>query len=1130
MKRSFFFLLLLLLSSAAVFPQSTTPSGRIKIAVLSPDLPAEESRALNTFLQEQKDFKTVKLNYGQLSKESFKRLGLTHIWIHKLSPAGNSKQEIAAGNSLKEFVKNGGNLIVSMDAVLLLNHWGIEKNPFEVKTDSVKDEGFGRPLGFHAFKSHPVFEGLNGGVYSWKGKKDHVIRKIGFFNHNLPDTAIAEVIGIEWTYITFHEQNKLVLEYRLGKGKIIAVGAYSYFADENFNTLQLHRFYRNLFEYTAGGIRDIKPYYWNYASREVIPMETIFSETNISPAKRWNLPELNLEIKKQEGNSDFVSLAGRRMLVMGKQKGGIDEIWTHPFMSFRDVEAAVIFKGADSTVWLNKLVPSVTISPELIIREYRVNGTSIKEITTVSMDKPVAVVHYEWDGPGIEKILLKYTSNFRYMWPYSDKASAAISYRWSPGMNAAVSSAQGGDLASIMGFSAKPDDYLLGQYKDFKIEKGKLSGGPTDLIQVSGVFSFNAADAKGNLSAYLVAGNEGLQHTLNIYQEESQGFEQLFDKSSRYFSKLLNTSMIVTTPDEAFNTGYKWALARTDQFFQETPGLGTSLMAGFGTTARGWGGGQKISGRPGYAWYFGRDAQWSGMAINAYGGHEMVQKTLDVFVKFQDLNGKIYHELTSSGAVHYDASDATPLYVVLAANYLRHSGNLAYIRKIWPSIKKAMDFCYSTDTDKDGLIEITNVGHGWIEGGPLFGAHTEVYLAGTWVAALDAASYMSSVLKQESLSKRYSTDAAKVRNIIDEEFWNKEARYFSNGKMIDGSFMKEETILSAVPVYFNAVSDPVKAQKTTASFSGNGYSTDWGLRILPESSKLFNPGAYHAGMVWPLFSGFASLAEYKTGAYVSGFTHIMDNLLLYRNYGLGSAEETLNGLVYKPAGVCYQQGWSETMILQPISEGMLGMQPDALANQISLSPRFPWHWKEVKVENIRFGNHYLNFSMNSSQESTVYHFKKLSGNELSLFLRPSLPAGTSIQKVLINSQDHPFSTTANAESISLELGELKLNETTTIEIVHLGGIGALALINEPQPGDTNKGAKIIRQELSGKRFNVTLEGLSGSAYQFEVLSNFPVKSVKNGQIINQKGNIYTISLRIDQSAKKYFEQKVTLEW
>ncbi len=75
---------------------------------------------------------------------------------------------------------------------------------------------------------------------------------------------------------------------------------------------------------------------------------------------------------------------------MGKQKGGIDEIWTHPFMSFRDIETAVVLKEKDSTIWLNNQTPSVTVSPEMIIREYRLRSTMIKEIITVSKDKPIA--------------------------------------------------------------------------------------------------------------------------------------------------------------------------------------------------------------------------------------------------------------------------------------------------------------------------------------------------------------------------------------------------------------------------------------------------------------------------------------------------------------------------------------------------------------------------------------------------------------------------------------------------------------------------------------------------------------------------------------------------------------------
>src|SRR5690606_8938772 len=132
-----------------------------------------------------------------------------------------------------------------------------------------------------------------------------------------------------------------------------------------------------------------------------------------------------------------------------------------------------------------------------------------------------------------------------------------------------------------------------------------------------------------------------------------------------------------------------------------------------------------------------------------------------------------------------------------------------------------------------------------------------------------------------------------------------------------------------------------------------------------------------------------------------------------------SAEEALNGSVYKPAGVCLQQGWSETMILQPISEGMLGLDPDAPANRISISPRFPWQWQKVSVENILFGEHRLNLIMSRNQNTTTYSFMNLSAKECSVSLKPSLPLGSTIQKVLINGKEVSFSTLRSTESIDL---------------------------------------------------------------------------------------------------------------
>jgi len=1124
MKIKLFLLFLWLFGAAQIWGQESNNS--IKTGFMGSGLDAPTSQAVLKLLKDQ-GYLVKSISDQALITKGILNDDFTHLWIHQMNVNATAYRGKKVGKVIQKFVREGGNLILSMEAVRLLNEWGIEKNSFQIKKDTVTDNGFGRPRGFHAFKSHPIFAGMHGGSYPWKSKEDHIVRKIGFFNQQLPDTTIAKVIGTEWTYITFHEDNKLVIEYNLGKGKIIAIGAFSYFGKENYNTPQLHRFYTNIFEYTAGNINDVKPNYWNYSPQRVIPFEEEFSTIEVPEATKWNLPKTTIEFKKEEADENVVILAGRRMMAVGKEKDGMDEIWTSPFMAFRDLATGILLKDADEVIWLSELSPSLTSSPEMLIREYTVKGNRLREITVVSIDKPIGVVHYEWEGTGISKIFLKYSSNFRYMWPYSERVASTIRYKWAPELNAAVASAQSDELVSMMGFSSKPENALLGQYSDFKFKNRTPNGIKTDIKQVSGIFGFDVEKANGKLNAYMLAGENGLDKTLENYRKEAKNFNSMFEKTSEHYQDLIDNRVMLNTPDEKFNMGYRWALLRSDQFFQNTPGIGTTMVAGLGTTERGWDGGQKVSGRPGYSWYFGRDAQWCAFAVNAYGGHEQVKKMLEVFAKFQNLNGKIFHELTTSGAVHFDASDSTPLYVVLAAHYLKYSGDVEFIKKLWPSLKKAMDFCYSTDTDGDGLIEITNVGHGWIEGGSLFPTHTELYLAGTWAAALNSASYLADVVQKKDLSASYQKDAETVKNSIDNDFWDKDDSYFYVGKMKDGSFMKEESILSGVPIYFDVITDDEKAYKTAASFASNGYSTDWGVRILPENSKNYNPKSYHGGMVWPLFGGWAALAEYKTGNFASGYTHIMNNLLVYEDWNLGSVEETLDGMTYSPAGVCSQQGWSETMVLQPIYEGMLGLAPDALDHSISLSPNFPWNWNKVNVENISFGDHKIVFEMVRNEKSTNFHFEEKGGKNLDLNFSTNLPLGTIVKMVKINGVDSSYETFTGSESIRLTMDPLELGTSATIEVLHEKGIGVLPLINHVNPGDTNDGAKIVNQQLSDRTYEVVIEGLPDKTYLFEILSNMEISDVRKGRVIKSENNIYTIETVMPYSSKKYVQQKVS---
>lgn len=1089
----------------------TTAAQSIRVGVIVDHCAPGEQAALQKMLSGSKE-----LSFQMVKASGLQKAGalqrFTHVWYHRTDTTAFEAAELALGPLLRQYVQGGGHLFLSMESVPLLNRWGIEKTPFELRADSIRDDGFGRPLGFHAFKDHPIFTGLLGGVYTSKLKQDHVVRKHGFFEGTTP--ASAKVIGIQWTYITFSENNKLLLEYQLGKGKIIAAGSYLYYDADNYNAQHLKKFTENVFRYTANLFPAGRKYYWDYAEKSITPHSFTVGPVKPVAATSWKLPAPTLSLRQDSATRDFYDLVGRKILWMGKLNGGVDEIWMHPYMALRDLAAGVKVKGEDSITWLHRLPASVTLAPEYLVRTYKVKNTVIKEICTVSFEDPAGIVHYEIEGNDLEELSLRYASNLRFMWPYAHTATGHIQYGYNKAINGHLISGQGGELNTVVTYSSLP-------VRQSAVVDKALNG-----VRIQADFPVTN---KAVLNAYITGSTRSYRDAVKLFASGQQQMSRLFEKSNQYYRSLLDNHLRFDTPDTLFNKGYQWALARTDQFLQTTPGIGTALMAGFGTTARGWNGRHTISGRPGYAWYFGRDGEWSAMAINAYGDFAMVKEMLEALIRYQDINGKIYHELTSSGVAHYDASDATPLFVVLAAHYLKYSGDLAYIRSRWPAIKKAMDFCYTTDTDGDGLIENTNVGHGWIEGGSLFGTHTEFYLAGCWASALEGAGYMAAYLNEENLAATYKRDAENVKATIDKDFWNEGEQFFHNGKMRDGSYMPDATVLATVPIYLKAVTDNTKSQRVNDRLASHRFSTDWGIRMIEDNSRRYKAGSYHAGMVWPLYGGWAALSEFTTGNNRSGYQHIMNNLLVYRHWGLGSVEETLNGDQYKPNGVCSHQCWSETMVLQPAIEGMLGLEPDAMRKTLTLAPYFPWNWKKTSVKNIRMGAALIDLQLQREAGRTIYTFT--ANQPVQLVFRPKFPFGTVAGKVAVNGKPLDVQTAPNAEGVELHTSFTLQKGTTVLSVEYSGGIGALPIVALPAPGDSSVSARIVDEELKDGVYSLTIEGRPGSTHNIRIFAVQQPSAVDGAQWKKDGDNLLTLQVELPRSEKdKYVSKEIRIRY
>jgi glycogen debranching enzyme len=829
--------------------------------------------------------------------------------------------------------------------------------------------------------------------------------------------------------------------------------------------------------------------------------------------------------------------------MMGQEKGGLDEVWVHPFRIVCGLEVGFI--QHERVRWLSDTNAEIDIFPESIVRTYALRSGTLRETIWAAHQEPGGVIALEAAGTGPLRIIIRMRADFRWLWPYREDALGSLRYGYDEALHAVHVHNRSGDFRALYGADRSPAAQLVGPYEQIDYVDGRLHGVATGRNGLALGYVFDVDGDEAGRLHFAFSGTSGdladaeaenyneAEADAMAEDEAERTFRKLlsnpsgsYEDVSRHYERLLSTSTMVTTPDPIFNDGYRWALVGTDRFWATTPGIGTGLMAGYGTTARGWHGGHEVSGRPGYAWYFGRDAEWAALAVDGYGDFDHVKEQLELFRRFQSFDGKIFHEMPTSGPVHYDAADSTPLYVILAAHYLRASGDVESVRDLWPSIQLAMEFLYKTDTDGDGLIENTHVGHGWIEGGKLYGAHTTLYLAGTWAKALQDAAYIARTLGEADSAERYAADADVVVNRIETDFWDPDSEFYAYGKLRDGTFNPEQTILPAVLMYFRLLR-PDRLDAMLRSFAGADYSTDWGVRILSARSAHFSPQGYHYGSVWPLFTGWMALAEYAAGRSTQAFTHVMNNVLGYRHWSLGFLEEVLNGVTYEPAGVCAHQCWSQTNVLHPVYEGLIGFFPDAPRGRIRLEPRIPAEWNTFRADNLCAGASRIRLEVERAPGRTSYRLILQKGPPIAIAFAPELPNGSLIQDVQVDGTSIERRGRGRTGLLEKPIS-IHLDGSAVVNLDHQGGLQVLPIIPHPEPGDTSVYPRILDASLDGGVYIIELEGCAGSESDLRVrLFDQEVGRIEGASVTDDSDrNELRLRTSFDGEAKEYIHKTI----
>ena len=427
---------------------------------------------------------------------------------------------------------------------------------------------------------------------------------------------------------------------------------------------------------------------------------------------------------------------------------------------------------------------------------------------------------------------------------------------------------------------------------------------------------------------------------------------RLYEETQNYYTHFFDSRLTSETPDKHLDEALRWAEVSIDQaqvrYHDET-----GLVAGYYESAD--------SARPGYAWFFGRDTLWTSYASNSYGDFPLTRHALDFLFKRQREDGKIMHEYSQSAEAldwkqtpyFYAAADSTPLLVMALADYVRTSGDLDYLKGHWAAVRKAYDFTRS-HVAEDGIYS-NSQGTGWVESWPQGMPKEEIYLAATDQQSSAAMGQLASLVGDTSLATTAKAKANEIAAKIEQEYYDDAEKFYAFSRNGDGSLDHTATIYPAV-AWWDGTSALKSASPMLSRWASSEFSADWGTRDISERTPFYDPISYHQGSIWPLFTGWVSLAEYRAGRSLSAYAHLMQNVNLTWAQDLGAVTELLSGEFFQPLGrSSSHQLWSSAMVISPLLRGLFGLSWDAPHHRLDVQPHLPADWEHAVLHNVPLG-------------------------------------------------------------------------------------------------------------------------------------------------------------------------------
>ena len=805
----------------------------------------------------------------------------------------------------------------------------------------------------------------------------------------------------------------------------------------------------------------------------------------------------DMNLSRAARNWQFLDAVSPHAGLLGREDG-VFEAWIYPLKLFRDFNLK--FRLGDVVLDGTVLPRTITVRPESVSVRYIYDSFTACATWFAPITERGAIVSIEVNSFDPVAVEASFTPDVAWMWP----AGMGDAYsQWDAGLKAFRFGSDRHAFFAIAG-AAGASPVTTTYSANYSAEH-------------TAVISFGPA-AKGSTTYRfaMAASFENQQQADATYHKLFVADSTLAQEAREYYAHYLDSTVKLSLPDRNLQLAYDWSRISTLQGLVDQPFAGRGLVAGYNISSG--------SHRPGFSWYFGRDSMWTALALNAIGDFATTRTALEFLMQYQRPDGRIPHEIAQTVKLidwwkDYGygtaSADGTPLYIVGFDDYVRASGDLAFARDHWDSLWRAYQFLKSTYAP-NGLSRNLHVGHGWIEGGPLRfipgqqpgvaegEISGELYQAGVGAAGVEALASLARAIGKTDVAQTLDQEATQQRAAIEKLFWSPQSNSYGYALDSTGKVIDKPSVLGTVPLWFGEL-DQRKSDLFLNQMAGPAHQADWGMRIISQQDPNYSPTGYHFGSVWPLFTGWASVAGYRYHRPIYGYTNLMANAQLAHDESPGRVTEVLSGDFYTQLSTSTpHQIWSSAMVVTPLLRGLLGLEVNALKSSVTLAPHLPAGWNDFAIHNVKIGATALDFAFHRAGEEVTLDIKRHGSGTVNFEFSPAVSLRAKVLEASVDGKKVAPTISANENDQHATVSTTLASDSTTIRLRVSGDFGIAYPFAAPADGASSSNLKIVSEVWndSHDRLQLQIAGVGGAKYVVPIF-NAPSGIAVDGAVITK---------------------------